>query len=92
MSCGFSVFSRDEFNLGGFTEMEHKIDTGDAKAIKERIRLTAACFVGEDEINLKKDVGCRCYSPINLHSITHKKEGWISTLVHRLLWVEQSHG
>ena len=34
--------------------MEHKIDTGDAKAIKERIRLTAACFVGEDEIHLKK--------------------------------------
>ena len=34
--------------------MEHKIDTGDAKAIKERIRLTAACFVGEDEIHLKR--------------------------------------
>ena len=33
--------------------MEHKIDTGDAKAIKERIRLTAACFVGEEGIHLK---------------------------------------
>ena len=48
------VFARDEFDLGDFTELEHEIDTGDAKPVKERARRTPACFVGEEESHLKK--------------------------------------
>ena len=32
------VFARDKFALGDCTEVKHKIDTKDAKPIKERIR------------------------------------------------------
>ncbi len=48
------VFAQDEFDLGHFTEIQHKIDTGDAKPIKQRIRRTPACFAEEEEAHLKK--------------------------------------
>ena len=47
------VFAKNEFDLGDFTEIEHAIDTKDAQPIKERIRRTPACFVGEEEAHLK---------------------------------------
>ena len=48
------VFAKSEFDLGTFTDIEHGIDTGDARPIKQHMRRTPACFVGEEEANLKK--------------------------------------
>ena len=48
------VFAKSEFDLGTFTDIEHGIDTGDARPIKQRMRRTPACFVGEEEAHLKK--------------------------------------
>jgi transposase InsO family protein len=48
------VFATSEFDLGSFTEIEHAIDTGDAKPIKQRMRRTPACFEPEEEAHLKK--------------------------------------
>ena len=53
--CEFGdVFAKSEFDLGHFTAIEHAIDTGDAKPIKQRMRRTPACFVKEEEAHLKK--------------------------------------
>ena len=48
------VFSSHEFDLGNFTAIEHAIETGDAKPIKQRFRRTPTCFVGEEEKHLEK--------------------------------------
>ena len=48
------VFAKHDYDLGNFTEIEHSIDTGDAKPIKQRMRRTPACFAGEEEQLLKK--------------------------------------
>ena len=48
------IFAKDEFDLGNFTEIEHSIDTGNAKPVKERMRRTPSCFVDEEEAHLKK--------------------------------------
>ena len=48
------VFAKSEFDLGTFTDIEHGIDTGDARPIKQRMRKTPACFVDEEEAHLKK--------------------------------------
>jgi hypothetical protein len=34
------VFARGLFNFGNFTALEHEIDTGDARPVKERMRRT----------------------------------------------------
>jgi hypothetical protein len=34
------VFAKSDFDLGSFTAIEHTIDTGDAKPIKQRMRRT----------------------------------------------------
>ena len=48
------VFAQDEFDLGSFSAMEHKIDTGLTKPIKQRLRRTPACFASEEEAHLQK--------------------------------------
>ncbi|MCG7869179.1 MAG: reverse transcriptase family protein, partial [Candidatus Thiodiazotropha taylori] len=48
------VFAKDEFDLGTFTEIEHSINTENATPVKQRMRRTPACFVGEEEAHLKK--------------------------------------
>ena len=48
------MFAKYEFDLGTFTGIEHAIDTGDAKPVKQRLRRTPACFAGEEETHLKK--------------------------------------
>lgn len=48
------VFAQNEFDLGNFTAIEHNIDTGDAAPIKQRLRRTPACYVGEEEKHLNK--------------------------------------
>ena len=48
------VFSSHEYDIGSFTAIEHAIDTGDARPIKQRFRRTPACFDGEEEKHLEK--------------------------------------
>ncbi|VDH99672.1 Hypothetical predicted protein [Mytilus galloprovincialis] len=48
------VFALDDFDLGTFSHIEHEIDTGDARPIKQRIRRTPMCFAHEEESHLKK--------------------------------------
>ena len=48
------VFARDDDDLGCFTEIKHRIDTGDSPPVKERMRRTPKQFQGEEEKNLKK--------------------------------------
>jgi RNase H-like domain found in reverse transcriptase/Reverse transcriptase (RNA-dependent DNA polymerase) len=48
------VFAADEFDLGNFTAIEHQIDTGNARPVKQRIRRTPVCFAGEEEAHLQK--------------------------------------
>ena len=54
------VFAKDEFDLGTFSEIQHGIDTGQAPPIKQRMRRTPACFVGEEEAHLNK----KCHSHV----------------------------
>ena len=52
--CKFQdVFEKDEFDLGIFTTIEHSIQTGQAKPIKEKMRCMPACFAGKEEAHLK---------------------------------------
>ena len=48
------VFASSEFDLGNFNEIEHSIDTGTARPIKQRMRRTPACFAAEEESHLQK--------------------------------------
>ena len=48
------VFAANEFDLGNFKDIEHTIDTGDAKPVRQRIRRTPVCFADEEEAHLNK--------------------------------------
>jgi transposase InsO family protein len=48
------VFAKNDFDLGNFTDIEHGIDTSDARPVKERMRRTPAGFSSEEEGHLKK--------------------------------------
>ena len=48
------VFAKPEFDLGNFSDIEHDIDTGSAKPIKQRMRRTPAGFASEEEAHLEK--------------------------------------
>ena len=48
------VFATSDFDLGQFTSIEHTIDTGQAKPIKQRMRRTPMCFINEEEKYLKQ--------------------------------------
>ena len=48
------IFADNDFDLGNFTALEHSIDTGDSKPVKERLRRTPQCFVEEEEKELRK--------------------------------------
>ena len=53
--CQYSdVFSSHEYDIGTFTAIEHGIDTGDSKPIKQRLRRTPVCFAGEEEKHLER--------------------------------------
>ncbi|MCG7879648.1 MAG: hypothetical protein N0C90_25470, partial [Candidatus Thiodiazotropha endolucinida] len=40
--------------MGNFSDIEHEIDTGSAKPIKQRMRRTPAGFASEEEAHLEK--------------------------------------
>ena len=48
------VFAKDQFDLGDFHDIEHTIDTGNARPVMHRIRRTPVCFAGEEEEHLQK--------------------------------------
>ncbi len=53
--CEFQdVFAKHEFDLGNFTEIEHSIDTGTARPVKQRMRPVPLAFVKEEEAHLQK--------------------------------------
>ena len=57
------VFARDEFDLGDFSAVEHAIDTGTAKPIKQRMRRTPVCFAEEEEAHLQKMLKAKVIQP-----------------------------
>ena len=57
------VFARDDTDLGCFKGVEHRIDTGDAKPIKQPMRRVPMAFAGEEEKHLKKMLDCGVIQP-----------------------------
>ena len=53
--CEFEdVFAKSEFDLGKFNTIQHGIDTGTNRPVKQRIKRTPLGFAGEEEAQLKK--------------------------------------
>ena len=57
------VFAQSEFDLGNFSDIVHTIDTGSSKPVKQRMRRTPACFVGEEEAHLDKMIKAGVIQP-----------------------------
>ena len=56
--CEFEdVFANTEFDLVKFNTIQHGIDTGTNRPVKQRIRRTPLGFAGEEEAQLKKMLG-----------------------------------
>ncbi|XP_063952099.1 uncharacterized protein LOC135153446 [Lytechinus pictus] len=49
-----NVFARDDFDLGNFRAVTHKIDTGTANPIKQKMRRTPINFAQEEKAHLDK--------------------------------------
>ena len=47
------VFAKHDFDLETVTVIQHNIDIGTAQPVKQRIRMTPACFVNEEGELLK---------------------------------------
>ena len=55
MLCKYGgVFAEHDMDLGSFSAVKHKIDTGDARPIKQRPRRTPLAFEGEEREHLQK--------------------------------------
>ena len=53
--CNYQdVFAKHDFDLGTVTAIQHTVDTGTAKPIKQRMRRTPVCFANEEEVLLEK--------------------------------------
>jgi hypothetical protein len=48
------VFSKDDYDLGCFTTIKHRVDTAGAKPIRQRTRQTPLGFQEEEEAHLRK--------------------------------------
>ena len=42
------MFAMSDLDLGSFDALEHQIDTGDARPVKQRMRCTPTVFQGEE--------------------------------------------
>ena len=58
-----NIFAKDDTDLGCFVGVEHHIDTGDAKPIKQPMRRVPLAFTGEEEKHLKKMLDCKVIQP-----------------------------
>jgi hypothetical protein len=56
------VLAQDDLDFN-FTALEHAIDTGTAKPVKQRMRRTPACFVDEEEAHLQKMLNAGVIQP-----------------------------
>ena len=59
------VFAKNEYDLGNFTAVEHCIDTGESKPIRQKMRRTPVAFVAEEENHLKKMLEAGVIQPSN---------------------------
>jgi hypothetical protein len=59
------VFAKDEFDLGSFSDIEHEIETGDARPIKQRMRRVPRCFENEEKGHLDKLESAGIIEPSN---------------------------
>jgi hypothetical protein len=57
------VFATHDLDLGNFTALTHRIDTGDAKPVKQRMRRTPTVFQGEEEGHLDKMISAGVIQP-----------------------------
>ncbi len=57
------VFAENDFDLGDFNDIEHSIDTGTAKPVRQRMRRTQMCFVDEEKANLEKMLQAKVIQP-----------------------------
>lgn len=57
------IFSRNEFDIGTFQEVEHGIDTGQARPIKQRMRRTPLQFVDEEKQQLSRMLAAGVIEP-----------------------------
>ena len=58
-----NIFAKDDTDLGCFVGVEHHIDTGDAKPIKQPMRRVPMAFTGEEEKHLKKMLDYKVIQP-----------------------------
>ena len=49
-----SAFAANEMDIGLFKGITHKVNTGDAQAVRAKLRRLPLCFVKEEETHLKK--------------------------------------
>ena len=57
------VFAKDEFDLGCFSEIQHRIDTGDSQPVRQRLRRTPLGFEDEEAKHLKKMLDAKIIEP-----------------------------
>ncbi len=57
------IFAENDYDLGNFTEIEHSVDTGNAKPVRQRMRRTPVCFVDEEKAILDKMIKAKVIQP-----------------------------
>ena len=74
------AFSTHDLDLGSFDAIEHTVDTGDAKPVKQRLRRTPVCFEGEEEKHLDKMLKAGVIEPshfrMGLPTRPNSQKGW----------------
>ena len=82
------VFAKDDFDLGDFNEIEHPIDTGEARPVKLKMRRTPMNFVQEEKAHLNKMLSAGVIEPSVSEwasaPVLIRKAGWRCPLVFRL--------
>ena len=61
------VFSKHEFDIGCFKDVQHTFDTGSAKPIKLGMRRTPLHFQDEEKAHLQKMIECGAIEPSSSH-------------------------
>ena len=59
----YDIFAKNDTDLGCFDAVKHKIDTGDARPIKQRMRRTPLGFESEEEKHLRSMLDCGVIRP-----------------------------
>ena len=59
------IFSSHDLDIGCYTGLQHSIDTGNTRPLKQRIRRTPVAFQNEEEAHLKKMIEMGIIEPSN---------------------------